>query len=263
MDPIIQAVGGVMSVTGYPESGPTAIGAPLADVLTGMFGAYSIVGMLHAVRQDGRGRYIDVSMQAAMLATLGPRMGGALNAGIAPGRIGNQNPMRMPSDVYTTRDGASVFVMVHHDRQWAPFCRAMQSADWLEEARFATNRLRCDHRDELNRLVFERFADYDVAEITSRLEAERVPHAVVNDYVRAVADEQALDRGVVQEVTHRDSGAIRVIGPPWIVDGQSVKVGPPPALDEHADAILRNWLEWTPEQIRRFRAAGSDAGGAA
>lgn len=255
MDPIIQAISGIMSVTGYPKSGPTAIGAPLADVITGMFGAYAIVGMLHQVQEEGRGRYIDVSMQAAMLATLGPRMGGALNAGISPDRIGNQNPMRVPSDVYHTLDGAHVYLMVHHDRVWAPFCRAVERPEWIDDARFATNRLRCEHRDVLNRLVFERFAACDVADITARLAAERVPHAVVNDYVEAVADPQVLHRGVVQEVTHRSSGPIRVIGPPWLVDGHPVRVGPPPALGEHLDDVLRNWLAWTPEQITRFRSA--------
>lgn len=253
MDPIIQSISGIMSVTGYPETEPTAMGAPLADVIAGMFGAYAIVGVLHTVRQDGRGRHIDVSMQAAMLATLGPRMGGALNAGIAPERIGNQNPMRMPSDVYRTRDGAHVFLMVHHDRLWPPFCRAVDRPEWIDAPRFATNRLRCDNRDELNRLVFGRFAAYDVAEITARLGAERVPHAVVNDYVQALADPQAIHRGVVQEVTHRTSGPIRVIGPPWLIDGRSVRVGAPPALGEHRDEVLRDWLDWTPDEIGQFR----------
>jgi formyl-CoA transferase/CoA:oxalate CoA-transferase len=255
MDPIIQAMSGIMSVTGYPETGPTAIGAPLADVIAGMFGAYAIVGMLHLVRKEGRGRYIDVSMQAALLATLGPRMGGALNAGVAPERIGNQNPMRVPSDVYETRDGAHVFLMVHHDRIWAPFCRAIDRTGWIDDPRFATNRLRCEHREALNRLVFERFAAYGVTDITTRLASERVPFAVVNDYVQALADPQVIDRGVVQEVTHRDSGPIRVVGPPWLIDGHAVRVGPPPALGEHLDQVLCNWLGWTREQIEAFRSA--------
>ena len=253
MDPIIQAMTGVMSVTGQPDAGPIAIGAPLGDVLSGMFGAYAIVGMLHTVKKDGRGRHIDVSMQAAMLATLGPRMGGALNAGIAPEPIGNQNPMRVPSDVYRTRDGVGVFVMVSHDRHWAPFCRAVERPQWIDDSRLATNRLRCECRDDLNARVFERFAEYDAADITARLAAERVPHAVVNDYVEALADRQVAHRGIIQEVTHRTSGPIRVIGPPWLIDGQTARVGPPPALGEHLAEVLRDWLAWTPEQIDRFR----------
>ena len=257
MDPIIQAMTGVMSVTGQVDAGPTQVGAPLADVISGMFGAYAIVGMLHAVKQDGRGRHIDVSMQAAMLATLGPRMGGALNAGMAPARIGNQNPMRAPSDVYRTRDGADVFVMVHHDRHWAPFCRAIERPEWIDDPLLADNRLRCESRDDLNRRVFERFLAYDAAKITARLAEERVPHAVVNDYVEALADPQVAHRGVIQDVTHSTSGPIRVVGPPWLVDGRPVRVGPPPALGEHLEQVLRGWLDWTPDQINRFRDSSS------
>ena len=78
-----------------------------------------------------------------MMATLGPRMGGSLNDGIAPQRIGNQNPMRAPSDVYRTRDGRHVFLMIHHNRVWAPFCRAFGRPQWIDDARYADNQLRC------------------------------------------------------------------------------------------------------------------------
>ena len=254
MDPIIQAVTGIMSVTGHPESGPTAVGAPLADVIAGMWGAYAIVGALHAVRRSGQGCHVDVSMQAAMMATLGPRMGGSLNAGIAPQRIGNQNPMRAPSDVYRTRDGRHVFLMIHHDRVWAPFCRAFGRPQWIDDARYADNRLRCANRDTLNTLLHERFATLDAADIIGRLRAERVPCSLVNDYVEAAADAQVVDRKLIQEVEHRDSGRIRVVGPPWLIDGVAPRVGAPPALDEHHADVLGDWLGWTPEQIERLRA---------
>jgi crotonobetainyl-CoA:carnitine CoA-transferase CaiB-like acyl-CoA transferase len=256
MDPIIQAISGVMSVTGQPHSGPIAVGAPLADVISGMFGAYAIVGVLHEVKRSGRGRHIDVSMQAAMLAALGPRMGGALNANIVPERIGNQNPMRMPSDVYPTRDDAQVYLMVHHDRFWPGFCRAVERPEWIEAPHFANNRLRCEHRAELNRLVMERFASYDGGDITSRLALERVPHALVNDYVQALDDPQVRYRGQVQQVVHRDSGAIRVVGPPWLIDRCAGKVGAPPKLDEHRNSVLRDWLELSDDEIARLGDRG-------
>jgi crotonobetainyl-CoA:carnitine CoA-transferase CaiB-like acyl-CoA transferase len=168
--------------------------------------------------------------------------------------------MRVPSDVYHTRDGAHVYLMVHHDRVWAPFCRAIERPEWIEHPRYATNRLRCGHRDELNRMVFERFAAYDVSEITARLAAERVPHAVVNDYVQAVSDSQVMHRGVVQEVTHSTSGAVRVVGPPWLVDGEPVKVSSPPALGEHLAEVLHDWLGWDPDRIRQFSERNRSTG---
>ena len=259
MDPIIQAVSGIMSVTGSPDSGPCAVGAPLADVIAGMFGAYAIVGALHAVKQTGEGCYIDVSMQAAMIATLGPRMGGSLNAGIAPERIGNQNPMRAPSDVYRTRDGQHVFLMIHHDRVWAPFCRAFGRPEWIDDPRYINNRLRCENRDELNRLVHMRFAELDADDITSRLRTERVPCSVVNNYVQAAADQQVVHRKLVQEVDHRISGRIRVVGPPWLINGESARVSAPPALGEHLADVLSDWLGWTLDQVKQFSSADSPA----
>ena len=123
IDPILQAVSGVMSVTGMED--PTQIGAPLADVLAGMFAAYAIVSALHAVRREGEGRHIDVSIQDAMVAALGPRMGETLQAGVAPGRHGNENPIRVPANTYKTSDGEYVTVIVQHDGFWPGFCRAL------------------------------------------------------------------------------------------------------------------------------------------
>jgi len=255
VDPIIQAVTGIMSVTGAPGGGPMQMGAPLGDVIAGMFAAYAIVGVLHQVRADGRGRSIDMSMQAALLSALAPRMGGALNANLAPGQIGNQNPMRTPSDVYPTRDGGHVFLMVHNDRVWAPFCRAVGRSEWIEDPRYASNRLRCEHREALNREVGAIFAASDLADISERLRAERVPYSVVNDYVGAVTDPQVEQRAQVRTITQRDSGEIRVVGPPWLIDGRAPPIGTPPSLDEHADTVLRDWLGWDEARIAAFHGA--------
>jgi crotonobetainyl-CoA:carnitine CoA-transferase CaiB-like acyl-CoA transferase len=130
LDPIVQAISGAMSVTGETEGAPMLVGAPLGDVGAGMFGACAIVAALHTVKKNCKGCFIDVSMQDAMLAMLGPRMGEALQAGIASGRHGNQNPMRVPANNYATRDGKYVCVMVQHDGHWEPFCDALERRDW-------------------------------------------------------------------------------------------------------------------------------------
>ena len=90
-----------------------------------MFAAYAIVSALHAVKREGEGRHIDVSMQDAMVAALGPRMGETLQAGVSPGRHGNENPMRVPANTYRTSDGEYVTVIVQHDGFWPGFCRAL------------------------------------------------------------------------------------------------------------------------------------------
>ena len=255
MDPIIQAVTGVMSVTGFPDGGPVMIGVPLADVISGMFAAYAILGALHGVRDDGKGRYIDLAMQASMLAALSPRMGESLQAGTSPARLGNQNPMRVPSDVYPTKDGVALFVMVQNQRVWEPLCRALGRPEWRDDPRFESNVLRVRFRDAINRLVADRIAEMPSDEVMASMEAERVPFARVNDYAQALADPQVAHRGQVRTVEHPTSGPIRIIGPPWIMSGEACPPSAPPLLDQHRAEVLRDWLEWDEADIARFCTA--------
>ena len=254
MDPVIQAISGVMSVTGQPDDTPLMIGAPLADVISGMFAAYTIVGALHAVATDGCGRYIDLSMQAAMIATMGPRMGEALQAGISPKPLGNQNPMRVPSDVYFTRDRVPIFVMVQNDRLWVPFCRAIGKREWISDSRFVDNVTRVRHRTLINDLVKTRMGELDSAGAIEALEREGVPFARVYNYAEALADPQVTDRGLVRELDHPRSGRIRVVGPPWIISDHYVELSPPPTLGQHTADVLQSWLGWDAERSARFKA---------
>lgn len=254
MDPVIQAVSGVMSVTGHPGQGPVMIGAPLADVIAGMFAGYAIVAALYAVKRDGLGRYIDVAMQAAMVAALGPRMGEALQAGICPTRRGNQNPMRVPSDVYLTKDGVNLFVMVQNQRHWEPLCRALDRPDWHADPRFESNESRVAHREVLNEMVLDRFAELTAADVIPLLEAERVPFANVNDYAEALADPQLAHRGQIYALDHPSAGRIRVVGAPWLMTGPQPPVTPPPLLDQHKARVLREWLGWDSAAIEEFCA---------
>lgn len=254
MDIVIQAISGVMSVTGEEGGRPVQIGAPLADVISGMFAAYAVVGALHSVKQDGKGRYIDLSMQAAMIATLGPRMGQPLQAGTSPTPFGNENAMRVPSDVCFTRDGVPIFYMVQNDRLWAPFCRAVGKPEWIEDARFADNVTRVRNRKLINELVNARFAELDAAEVIPQLERENVPFSKVNNYQDALADIQLAHRGVVRALNHPTSGRIRVVGPPWIMTDNRVKPFSPPLLGQHTTEVLRTWLGWNPARAKKFKA---------
>ncbi|MGY8991335.1 MAG: CaiB/BaiF CoA transferase family protein, partial [Rhodospirillales bacterium] len=199
LDPVVQAVTGVMSVIGTEGSDPLMIGAPLADVISGIYSANYILAALYEIKAGGRGRYIDVSMQDAMLSALGPRMGESLQGGVNPGRFGNQNPMRVPADSYKTTDGKFISIIVQNERFWEPFCRVIGREDFFADERYKTQPLRVQNRDELTPVLEKVFASKTAAEWCPILEAERIPFAVVNSYLEALDDPQVKYRGIVRE----------------------------------------------------------------
>jgi crotonobetainyl-CoA:carnitine CoA-transferase CaiB-like acyl-CoA transferase len=246
LDPVIQAIAGVMSVTGAAAGPPVQIGAPLADVIAGIYAAFAILGALHGVRSSGVGRYIDLSMQDAMLASLGPRMGEILQGGTLPIRAANENPMRVPANNYATKDGREIALICQHDRGWPPICRALGCEDLIDDARFADMPRRVANRAALNAIIQDLFSTRTADEWRSRLEAERVPHAMVNDYAQALDDAQVAHRGLIRELDHPVSGAIRVVGPPWTMTGPQSDPTPPPLLGQHGADVLRDWLNREP-----------------
>jgi crotonobetainyl-CoA:carnitine CoA-transferase CaiB-like acyl-CoA transferase len=249
LDPIIQAVSGIMSVTGFPDGEPTMVGAPLADVIAGMFAAYAIVNALRLVTADGGGQYIDLSMQDALLASVGTRMGETLQAGIAPPRLGNENPLRVPANTYRTADNLYMAVMVHDQDQWKPFCKALGAEQWIEDPRFCTMPDRVQRRAEMNELVAQRFAQHDAKYWAGRLEEYRIPYAPVNDYAQALQDPQVAHRGLVREIEHSTSGKIRVVGPPWRMTETRTRIDSPPLLGQHTNDVLRDWLSLTAKDL--------------
>ena len=259
LDTITQAVTGLMSVTGFPDGAPVITGAPLADVISGMFAAYAVLGALCSVAQDGAGQYIDVSMQDSLIAALGPRMGEALQAGRSSGRMGNETPVRVPSDTLGTRDGRFINITVVNERRWAPFCEAIDRKDLIEDPRFADMPSRIRNRAELRPLLVARFAQETLDHWLSRLDAARLPYAPVNDYTQALADPQVAHRCLVHEVAHPQSGNIKVIGPPWITTRRTPPMTPPPLLGQHTAEVLETWLGWDAEDVNRFVGSkGSD-----
>ena len=249
LDSIIQAISGLMSVTGEADGEPLMVGAPLADVIAGMFAAYAIVAALRLVDESGGGQYIDLSMQAALLAAVGPRMGETLQAGISPVRLGNENPLRVPANTYRTLDGQWLAVMMHDELQWPRFCEALECPEWRDDARFRTMPLRVAHRAEMNAAVSERFAKRAADDWIARLTAHRIPHALVKDYAQALRDPQVAHRGIVRELRHAHSGTIRVVGPPWAMSVTGTPMQAPPALGQHTDEVLRGWLGAGAQQL--------------
>ena len=171
IDPIIQAVSGVMSVTGERDGPPMMAGYPLTDTVAGMYGAFAVVTALRSAEASGEGEHLDISMQGAMLYVLGCRMAETLQADIITERVGNQNPFRVPSDVFLSKDKQPTILHCSNDVRWQALCRALEVPEWAENPKYDSMTKRQEHRAEIHKLVGARFAERDQAEWMPRFDA--------------------------------------------------------------------------------------------
>ena len=241
-DFVIQAIGGLMSITGSrDEDGgrPTKVGVAISDVVTGLFGAVSVLaGLIGRDRIGGRGQRIDVSLLESTLAVLVNQAQNAFVTGTAPGRLGNRHPTIVPYETFETADG-ELAVSVGSERQWPRLCAALGVADLAADARFATNGDRVTNRAELRPILASRFAARPTADWLPILDAAEVPCGPINDVPAAFASAQAQARGMTVDIEHPVLGAVRQVGLPFQLSATpaSIRTAPPMA-GEHTAEIL-------------------------
>jgi crotonobetainyl-CoA:carnitine CoA-transferase CaiB-like acyl-CoA transferase len=262
-DFIVQAVGGLMSITGAPDGDggePTKVGVAIADVVAGLHGAVAVLAAIadrdrHASHSGGRGQRIDVSLLATTLASLVNQAQNAFVTGAAPGRRGNAHPNIVPYETFDVTDG-TIAVAVGSERQWPRLCAAIGSPALAEDPRFASNGARVENRAELRKILAARFATASRAEWIAALEAVEVPVGPINDVLEAFQSPEAQALGMVQQVEHPALGVLRQAGIPFRLSATPAAIRtPPPLLGEQTEAILEE-LGYAPGAIRRFREAG-------
>ena len=236
-DFVAQAVGGLMSVTGFPsdEGGrPTKVGVAITDVVTGLLGA---VGVLAALR-SGVGQRIEVSLLESTLAMLINQAQNAFATGEQPARRGNAHPNIVPYETFATADG-EIAVAVGSERQWPRFCAALGLDDLAADERFADNGRRVRHRDLLRPLIAARLAERPSTDWLAALDAAQVPCGPVNDVLAAFEQPQAVARGMRVDVEHPVLGRLPQIGLPYKLSQTPASIrSAPPLLGEHSAEIL-------------------------
>ena len=264
-DFVVQAVGGLMSITGQPDAeggGPTKVGVAISDVAAGLFGAVAVLGALVG-RERGaaegaeprRGQRIDVSILESTLAILVNQAQNAFISGHAPARRGNSHPNIVPYETFPTADG-EIAVSAASERQWRRLCEALDLAALAEDPRFAANGARVEHRDELRPLLVARFATRSSADWLERLDAAEVPCGPINDVAAAFASPQAEARRMRLSLEHPRLGRVDQVGIPFTLSDTPAAIRtPPPLLGEQADEILDE-LGYAPDEIERLRATG-------
>jgi crotonobetainyl-CoA:carnitine CoA-transferase CaiB-like acyl-CoA transferase len=255
-DLAIQAMSGLMSVTGPPEGPPSKVGVAMADILTGMYAAVGILACLRAREQSGHGYHIDLGLLDCAIAAQINLAQAYLLTGKVPPRPGNTHFQIVPYALFKARDGWIV-LNVGNDLQWQHFCAAAEARDLAADPRFTKNPLRVQHRDELFPRLNTLFATRTVADWSARLEKARVPHAPVNDYAAVFANEQVLSRGMKVKVTDPAGKPVDLIGSPFHVTGADLPSPTfPPRLGEHTEDVLRELLGLDPNRLAELRATG-------
>jgi len=237
-DLTIQAMSGIMSVTGEPGGAPVKCGVPLADFAAGLYGGFSIVSALHAVKTSGRGVHLDVPMLGATLGIAALQTSEYFGSGRDPQALGSAHPRNAPYRVFRSQDG--YFGMAAgNNALWKAVCQVVNKPELLQDARFDSPASRAAHQDALLGILEAEFAHATTQTWLQRFRAVGVPCAPINTYSQVLADPQVDHMGWVQEITLPNGVQTRTFGAPVRFDAQTSAIRrPPPALGEHNQEIL-------------------------
>jgi glutaryl-CoA transferase len=242
-DFMIQAMCGLMSVTGEPDEkpggGPEKVGVPIVDIMSGMYAAIAVLAALARRNETGRGDYIDIGMLDVGVACLANQAMNYLISGKVPRRTGNAHPNIQPQDVFATRDGHMVLV-VGNDGQFAKCCEVLERPQWGSDERFAKNSGRVRNLAVLRPLIAEILLRRDTADWIARLEAAGVPCGPINTVPQVFEEEQVRHRGMLADIAHPLAGTVpQVVSPMRFTDAPLTFERAPPLLGEHTADILR------------------------
>jgi len=255
-DLAIQALSGLMSMTGPVEGPPCKVGVAMADILTGMYASVGILAALRAREQSGHGYHIDLALLDCAIAAQINLAQAYLLTGKAPPRPGNAHFQIVPYAVFKASDGW-IALNVGNDSQWQHFCTAAESPSLASDPRFTTNPLRVQHREVLFPILNELFLQRTVVDWCDHLEKARVPHSPVNEYSSVFQNEQVLSRGMKMSVTDPHGKPVDLIGTPFHFTGAELPSPTfPPRLGEHTDVILGEFLGLDAKRLEELRKAG-------
>jgi crotonobetainyl-CoA:carnitine CoA-transferase CaiB-like acyl-CoA transferase len=254
LDMLVQALGGIMSVTGEPGGGPLLCGTPVVDTMGALACGQAVVTALLHRERTGEGQRVDVALLDLALLANAARLVMFLATGEEIGRNGSAHPFMVPFQAFEAKDGW-IYVAVWADKLWAPFCGAIGRGDLAGDPRFADRPTRLRHREALRAIVEPIVRERTVAEWMARLEAADVLCTPVNGFADLPHDPQVRAGGMLIEETHPRAGRFTTLGPAtrFARTPGTLRAGAP-ALGEHTDAVAAE-AGLTPDEIQRLRAA--------
>jgi len=253
-DIIVQAMGGIMSITG-PEGGePTRVGASVGDIIAGMFTAYGVMMALYHREKTGEGQKVDVGMLDCQVAVLENAIARYVTSGSVPVPLGNRHPSITPFSAFTAKDG-HIIVGAGNERLWIKLCNILGKPELLTDPRFDTNSNRTVHVKELSAILNEVFIGKTINEWMDVLETAELPCAPINTVEKIINDPQIKARNMIVEVEHPVAGHLKMAGLPVKMSLTPGAVErPAPLLGQHTAELLKEILGWDEAKTAAFFA---------
>jgi len=257
-DQVVQAMGGGMSITGTPETGPTRSGIPIGDLGGGLFGAMGVLAALADRERTGRGQHVDVSMLDAQISLLNYMATMQLMSGIVPEGIGNSHFVHVPYNSYPTADG-HIIVACIGDAFWKRFLECIDLPA-LRKPEYDQQPGRYAAKAEIDAIVSAELRKRPTADWLEKLSAARIPCGPVNNFRQALDDAQVRARDMVVDVPLKSGGAVQMPGNPIKLSAAAqCQYGSPPELGEHTDSVLGALPGYGVERLAALRNAGAIA----
>ena len=238
-DLTMQAMSGVMSVTGEPGGAPVKCGVPLSDFCAGLYGAYAIAAVLRRVGEGGEGEHIDVSMLGASLAVAALQTSEYFGTGRDPAKLGSAHPRNAPYQAFRAKDDH--FAMAAgNDSLFRSACDVAGKPELVSDPRFASTTLRAQHQQELKAILEAEFAKHPAAELIAKFQAAGVPCSPINTYSKVLADPQVAHMQWIQEIALPSGKKTRTFASPLRFTGKGFPIQRnPPGLGEHNDEVFQ------------------------
>lgn len=251
-DAVVQAMGGIMSITGQADGMPTRVGTSIGDITAGLFAAIGILAALHERENSGLGQMVDVAMLDCQVAILENAISRYEFTGEIPRPIGNRHPSIVPFEPFNTLSDP-IMVAAGNDRLWSTLCDLM-GLDVACDPRFASNPQRNDNYAYLRPILAEKFMTKTAEEWQSMFDMAGIPSGPINTVDKVVANEQVVAREMILEVEHPTAGTTRIPGIPIKLSRTPGEIRmAAPVLGADTEKLLSQYLGLTPEQIAELR----------
>jgi crotonobetainyl-CoA:carnitine CoA-transferase CaiB-like acyl-CoA transferase len=242
-DFLVQARGGIMGVTGFPDGEPTKVGVAISDMVCGLQAAMAVLAALHRRNITGEGARVEVPLFESQLSWLANRAQEYLVSGEDKGRMGNAHPSIVPYQTFDASD-KKIALAVGNNTQFENLCGAIGHPELADDERFASNPDRVANREELVAILQEKFSRRTADEWTEEIRNAGVPCGPVNTLADVFSDGHVLGSGILRDVEHPAAGMLKMLASPILVNGERLTIRrPPPTLGQHTEEMKEG--EWT------------------